>query len=79
MSSSCYPPSIKTHSANFLNSPKQLQLDHRLSRARLHCLLMTRHNTVTNGPWARHNMDRTLTYEVGHWLGFSCVRAGFSS
>ncbi|KAF9558093.1 hypothetical protein CPC08DRAFT_773706 [Agrocybe pediades] len=41
--------------------------------------MMTRHNTVTNGPWARHSMNRTLTHEVGHWLGFSCVRDGFSS
>ncbi|KAF9543059.1 hypothetical protein CPC08DRAFT_431268 [Agrocybe pediades] len=31
-------PSIQTHSANFLNSPKQLQLDHRLSRHRHHRL-----------------------------------------
>ncbi|KAF9548173.1 hypothetical protein CPC08DRAFT_648512 [Agrocybe pediades] len=31
--------------------------------------VMIRHSTVTNGPTANYNMGRTLTHEVGHWLG----------
>jgi len=31
--------------------------------------VMIRHSTVTNGPREHFNMGRTLTHEVGHWLG----------
>jgi len=31
--------------------------------------VMVRHSTVTNGPREHFNMGRTLTHEVGHWLG----------
>jgi len=31
--------------------------------------VMIRHSTVTNGPRENYNMGRTLTHEVGHWLG----------
>jgi len=31
--------------------------------------VMIRHSTVTNGPREHYNMGRTLTHEVGHWLG----------
>jgi hypothetical protein len=30
---------------------------------------MLRHATVTGGARAHYNMGRTLTHEVGHWLG----------
>ncbi|KAF9552793.1 zincin [Agrocybe pediades] len=31
--------------------------------------VMIRHSTVTNGPRTNYDMGRTLTHEVGHWLG----------
>jgi len=30
---------------------------------------MVRHSTVTGGPREHYNLGRTLTHEVGHWLG----------
>ena len=30
---------------------------------------MVRHGTVTGGPREHYNLGRTLTHEVGHWLG----------
>jgi len=31
--------------------------------------VMVRHGTVTGGPREHYNLGRTLTHEVGHWLG----------
>ncbi|KAF8965966.1 hypothetical protein BDZ97DRAFT_1658366 [Flammula alnicola] len=31
--------------------------------------VMIRHSTVTGGPRENYNLGRTLTHEVGHWLG----------
>ncbi|KAF9523429.1 pregnancy-associated plasma protein-A-domain-containing protein [Crepidotus variabilis] len=31
--------------------------------------ILVRHSTITNGPRQHFNMGRTLTHEVGHWLG----------
>jgi len=31
--------------------------------------VMVRHSTVTGGPREHYNLGRTLTHEVGHWLG----------
>ncbi|KIM41037.1 hypothetical protein M413DRAFT_445786 [Hebeloma cylindrosporum] len=31
--------------------------------------VMVRHSTVTGGPRENYNLGRTLTHEVGHWLG----------